>query len=95
VTYKLATLAFTIKCTGQPAYLRELLPHYEPARILQSSSKHLLSETATKTLLSSRGFRHSAAVLWNYLPDFIRCCKTFDIFKRNVKTYLFNLAFTA
>ena len=70
VTYKIATLAYTIKCTGQPAYLRELLPDYEPARTLRSSSKHLLCETATKTILSSRGFRHSAAAVWNNLPDY-------------------------
>jgi hypothetical protein len=46
--------------------------------------------TATKIVLSSRGFRHSAAAVWNNLPDSIRCCTTFDSFKRNVKTYLFN-----
>jgi len=80
VTYKLATLAFTIKSTGQPIYLRELLPDYEPARTLHSSSKHLLSETASKSTLSSRGFRHSAAAVCNNLPDSIRCCKTFRQF---------------
>ena len=92
VTYKLATLAFTIKSTGQPIYLRELLLENEPARTLRSSSKHLLSETASKSTLFSRGF---AAAVWNNLPDSIRCCKTFASFKRNVKTYLFNLAFPA
>jgi len=95
ITYKLATLVFTIKNSGQPIYLRELLPDYEPARTLRSSSKHLLCETATKTVLASRGFRHSAAAVWNNLPDSIRCCINVDSFKRNVKTYLFNLAFTA
>ena len=95
VTYKLATLAFTIKNTGQPIYLRELLPDYEPARTLRSSSKHLLSENTTKTVLASRGFRHSAANVWNNLPDSVRDSTNFNSFKRNLKTHLFRLAFTA
>jgi len=95
VSYKLATLAHTIRTTGQPTYLRELLPDYEPARTLRSSSRHLLKETVTKTVLASRGFRHSAAAVWNSLPDSVRCCSNFDSFKRNLKTHLFNLAFTA
>ena len=95
VSYKLATLAHTIRTTGQPTYLRELLPDYEPARTLRSSSRHLLQETVTKTVLASRGFRHSAAAVWNSLPDSVRCCSNFDSFKRNLKTHLFNLAFTA
>ena len=76
--------------------MRELLPEYEPARTLRSSSRHLLRETVTKTVLASRGFIHSAAAVWNSLPDSVRCCSNFDsCFKRNLKTHLFNLAFTA
>jgi hypothetical protein len=95
VTYKLATLTFTVKTTGQPAYLRELLPDYEPTRTLRSSSKHLLLQSETKSVLASRGFRHSAAAVWNNLPDSLRSCSNFDSFKRSLKTYIFNLAFTA
>lgn len=95
VTYKLATLAFATLNTGQPSYLRNLLPDYQPVRTLRSSSKHLLCETATKTVLASRGFRHSAATVWNNLPDSVRCCTNFNNFKRTLKTHLFNLAFTA
>jgi hypothetical protein len=95
VTYKLAILAFTVKTTGQPIYLRELLRDYEPARTLRSSSKHQLCESKTKTVLASRGFRHSAAAVWNNLPDSLRSCSNFDCFKQNLKTHLFMSAFTA
>ena len=95
VTFKLATLAFTIKNTGQPGYLRELLPNYQPVRTLRSSSKHLLGEPTIKTVLASRGFRHSAAAVWNNLPDSLRCCTNVDRFRHNLKTHLFHLAFTA
>ncbi len=94
VSYKIAILAFTVKTTGQPAYLRELLQDYEPARILRSSSKHLLRESTTKTVLASRGFRHSAAAVWNNLPDSLRSCANFDCFKRTLKTHMFTSAFT-
>ena len=55
MSYKLTTLAHTIRTTsfGQPTYLRELgiLPDYESVRTLRSSSRHLLQETVTKTVL--------------------------------------------
>jgi hypothetical protein len=96
VTYKLATLTFRIINTHQPAYLRELLLDYEPPRTLRSSNKHLLTTTRTNLVLASRGFRHSAAATWNNLPDHIRDPSlSFDIFKRKLKTYLFNLTLTA
>src|SRR5208282_5530601 len=88
VSYKLVTLAHTIRTSGQPSYLRELLPDYEPARTLRSSSRHLLQETVTKTVLASRSFRHSAAAVWNSLPDSVRCCSNFDSFKHNLITHL-------
>jgi hypothetical protein len=96
VTYKLALLAFRIKTTNQPAYLRELLVDYVPPRTLRSSSKHLLVETKTVSVLGSRGFRHSAATAWNNLPDNIRDPNlSLDSFKRKLKTHLFNLALPA
>ena len=94
ITYKLATLAFKIKSSGQPVYLRELLTNYVPARALRSSSQNLLCEHKTKLVIASRGFQHSAAATWNNLPDNIRCTVLFDSFKTKLKTYLFNSAFT-
>jgi len=93
ITYKLCTLAYKIKTTNQPTYLRELLVDYEPSRTLRSSAKHLLCQSKTKLVISSRAFRHSAAAAWNNLPDNFRDNITFDIFKRKLKTHLFNLAF--
>ena len=61
ITYKLCTLAYKIKTTNQPTYLRELLVDYEPTRTLRSSAKHLLCQSKTKLVIASRGFRHSAA----------------------------------
>ena len=93
VTFKTASLVYSIKNTGQPAYLRDLVPNYEPVRTLRSSSKNLICKSSTLTVLASRGFRHSAASVWNSLPDNIRESKTHDIFKRKLKTHLCKIAF--
>jgi len=93
ITFKLATLTYNIKTSGQPAYLRELLCDYKPVRSLRSSSKCLLTAKAVDTVLAARGFRHSAVVVWNNFPDNIRNSDNINIFKRKVKTELFNAAF--
>ena len=83
-TFKLATLSYNIKSTGQPVYLRELLSDYQPVRTLRSSSKHLLTINGAETVLATRGFRYSAVAVWNSLPDSIRYSFNTDIFKRKV-----------
>ena len=93
VTFKTAVLLHSIKNTGQPAYLRQLLQDYEPVRSLRSSTKNLICKTSAETVLASRGFRHLAVYVWNNLPDNIREAKTWDIFKRKLKTHLCKLAF--
>jgi len=93
ITFKLATLSYNIKSTGQPVYLRELLPDYQPVRTLRSSSKHLLTVNVAKIVLATRGFRHSAVAVWNSLPDSIYESSNIDTFKRKVMTHLFNAAF--
>jgi len=59
-TFKLATLSYNIKSTGQPVYLRELLSDYQPVCTLRSSSIHLLTVSVAETVLATRGFIHSA-----------------------------------
>ena len=93
VTFKTASLVYSMKNTGRPSYLRDLVPYYEPVRTLRSSSKNLICKSSTLTVLASRGFRHSAASVWNSLPDNIRESKTHDIFKRKLKTHLCKIAF--
>ena len=94
VNFKLSTLTFNLLNTGRPEYLRELLNDYKPARTLRSSSKELLSVDRTRTVMSTRSFQHSAATTWNSLPLEIRNCQTLATFKRRLKTYLFNLAYS-
>jgi len=86
VTFKTATLVYFIKDTGQPAYyLGHILQDYVPVRTLKSSSRNLIFKSTVGTALASRGFRHSAAAVWNDLPDDIRYVKYINIYKRKLK----------
>ena len=63
------------------------------SRNLRSSSQHLLSVGYMQTASSSRCFKHSAAINWNDLPFDIRACDSVNVFKRKLKTHLFNIAY--
>ena len=91
VTFKLATLTFNIKPNNQPSYLRELLCDYEPVRCLRSSTQELIRVDRSRTVLSSRAFRHSTTKIWNTLLDFVRTCNSLTNFKAKLKTHLFKL----
>lgn len=91
VTFKTAALVYSIKNTGQPAYLRQILQDYVPVRSLRSSSRNLLCKSTVGTVLASRGFRHSAVAVWNNLPEYIRDDKTLLTFLNvNLKLIFLN-----
>ena len=74
-----------------PAYLQDLVQHYQPARNLRSKNKYLLSAPAiTTTSYGSRSFQSAAVQLWNSLPLNVKLAETTDQFKTRVKTHLFN-----
>jgi len=91
--YKLALITFTVLQHNNPMYLRDLITTHNPSHNLRSSSQHLLSVSYMRTVLSSRCFRHSAAINWNDLPYDIRACDSVNVFKRKLKTHLFNIAY--
>ena len=68
MTFKLATLTYKILRDNEPDYLSELLSFYQPERDLRSSSQGLLTVKRTRTVLATRGFKHSSVSIWNSLP---------------------------
>ena len=54
----------------------------------------LLKVTTTKLKTSSRAFSHAAPKLWNSLPVSIWDCVTVGSFRKNLKTYLYNTAYS-
>lgn len=90
ITYKILLLTF--KCINKlaPAYLCDLVTPYKQSRALRSNSRNLIEipETRTKSY-GNRSFSYAAAVEWNKLSLDIKQSPNIDIFKKKLKTHLF------
>ena len=63
VTFKVPTLNYKVRQSGQHSYLSSLVPPYVPAHQLRSSSKALLTSDNMRTRIGARAFKNSAATL--------------------------------
>ena len=91
IQYKILTLTYKAIHGSAPAYLRDLVQVYQPPRSLRSGSD-AIRLVVPRTVLKSggdRAFCKSAPVLWNALPNDLRCCETLTAFKTALKTHLF------
>ena len=95
ITFKILLLCY--KCLYQlaPDYLTELLHFYIPSRDLRSSdpSLSLLVVPKTRTGFGDRSFEAAAPALWNSLPPAIKHSSSVKVFKKQLKTFLFQGAF--
>ncbi len=77
-----------------PCYLSELITRYKPTRSLRSSNTLTLAVPFTRSVMASeRAFSVAGPRLWNALPSFIQSADSLPIFKRRLKTILFQRAF--
>ena len=76
-----------------PAYISELLHYRTSSRSLRSSSQRLLSipKTCLKTY-GDRAFSAAGPRLWNELLLSLKSSNTLNVFKKDLKTYLFKFA---
>ena len=88
IDYKVATLAFKVRSTGSPVYLRNIINDYEPTRELRSSNQLLLSIPSTRTEIARRAFSQVVPTVWNELPLNIRSAETFGHFRTLLSTRL-------
>lgn len=95
VTYKLCTMAYMCQHEMAPVYLRR---YCVPTMTimgraqLRSASTRVLSVPRTRTVKFSRsGFYFAGPSAWNSLPVRLRQLTTFEAFKKDLKTYLFDL----
>ena len=80
-----------------PSYLKELLDfrHYDHGHDLRSKLNKPLEDSMGRLVtMGDRSFRVVAPQLWNSIPLIIREAETVELFKKNLKTYLFNKAFS-
>ena len=94
VLYKLLLVTFKVVKLGEPRYLSDMLSTYKPTRQLRSSSDtDKLCIPFVKSETARRGFRYAAPYNWNDLPKQLRELSSVEQFKKQLKTYLFALAF--
>ena len=95
ISYKLSLLVYKCLNGKGPGYLTELLVRKKSSKTLRSDSDTMLLEIpkVTTETFGKRSFRYSAIMAWNVLPFLLKCSPSVDIFKRDLKTFLFKKAF--
>lgn len=94
IDFKVLLLTYKALNGQGPSYIANSLTNYTPARTLRSSDAGLLEITRNcHKKVGDAAFVNYAPKLWNTLPINIREANTLDIFKRQLKTYLFIKAF--
>ncbi|KXJ05812.1 hypothetical protein AC249_AIPGENE17706 [Exaiptasia diaphana] len=94
INYKILLLTFKALHGLTPSYISELISVYKPKRTLRSSKELLLSvKPYSMKTYGSRSFSVAAPTLWNSLPSDLRNIDSLLSFKKELKTYLFSLAF--
>ena len=94
VKYKILTITWKCLHDKAPEYLTQVLIPLKRDRTLRSNDQLLLviPKTNMKTL-GDRSFAASAPSLWNAMPLKLRQATSINIFKKDLKTYLFEQAF--
>ena len=94
IHYKIVITVFKALNNLAPEYLRDLLQPSQTTRCLRSASKNLLFQPRTKTkTYGDRAFSAAGPRLWNELPHELRTETSLDVFKSNLKTYIFKKAY--
>ncbi|XP_073349448.1 uncharacterized protein [Pagrus major] len=94
INFKVLLLVF--KCLNGlgSSYLSALLLPYQPSRTLRSSGAGLLTIPQVRTRTHGEAaFSYYGPRLWNSLPENLRAAENVDVFKKRLKTHLFNQAF--
>ena len=94
IKFKLSTLTYRTLAIQQPPYLASLLHFSNIPRQLRSSTSQQLSIPRTKLNLVKRAFSVAAPIIWNELPTTLKSCESLASFRKNLKTYLFKIAFS-
>ena len=93
IIFKICTITYQALSTKQPAYLHSMLTPARQPRQLRSSGSGLLFVPRVKTNAGTRAFSVAAPTLWNSLPDSVKSARNIASFRRNLKTYLFKMAY--
>ena len=74
-----------------PSYLKDLLNSYVPEKFLRSQdSKLFIIPKSNLKTFGDRAFTVTGPIIWNSLPFSLRTAGSVAIFKKHLKTFLFN-----
>ena len=93
ILFKIATITYKTIFISQPSYLRNLITINKNNKNLRPCSSITLVNQRTSTNIAKCDFRHSSPSVWNSLSHTIRNCTSLLSFKKNLKTYYFELAY--
>lgn len=94
IIFKLLLIVYKALNDKTPSYVSSLLSFRKFSRSLRISDQELLTEPMAKLrTYGDRAFSTAAPRLWNKLPLSIRKSASEDIFKKNLKTYLYKEAY--
>ena len=95
ITYKILILTFKAYHKTAPQYICDLIIARTYNRAVRSNNSFALVVRMIKLKhYGERSFSYAAPVEWNKLDVEIRSLSNLETFKKKVKTYLFNIAFT-
>ena len=93
IVFKICVLTYTALNTGKPAYLRNKLSKFTTelgVSIRYSHDPHRLNEPRMNKEIGTRIFKYSAPRLFNSLPRSVKDSGNLKVFKKRLKTFLFN-----
>ncbi len=94
IQYKVLMFVYKALHNQAPEYIKDMLIPYQSQRHLRSSQNMLLTVPRSRLRRSGdRAFSVAAPALWNVLPLSIKVSSSMDLFKKDLKTYLFYQAF--
>ena len=92
IKFKILCLVFKAVHGESPLYMREMLTECQSVRSLRSNSmyKKLEIPIVKRQTFANRSFSVQGPKWWNAIPNFIKQSESYDIFKKKLKTYIFN-----
>jgi len=95
--FRLAVLVFKCRNKTAPQYLADDLQwaadDSSRTRLRSASSNKLVIRRSRLSTAGDRAFRVAAPRLWNSLPACVTSANTLPIFKKHLKTHLFNQSY--
>ena len=93
--YKMMLLVFNALHKQGPSYIPDYLHWYTPSRPLRSMCSPSLTPARSRSVVIQRRILNGGcSQLWNSLPPGLRSTNSFISFKKQLKTYIFNLPCT-